>query len=221
MVVVWDNGIAANYRCGGGQFDLRILDSAPCGVRHDGKQCASCKQQPIIGIRWRCIDCRLSSSGAGAVTCNESQSASVSSTPTSARVQQTASQMQLSSIATCSTQQTSASSGTGATYYDLCSACYHADKHNVRHRFERHTVAGGEACVVEARRKSKKLVARGMFAGARVVRGVDWRWDEQDGGNGRRGRVAELHDWTATSLRSAALVVWDVGTRNLYRVGKL
>ena len=30
VVVVWDNGTAANYRCSGA-YDLRILDSAPTG----------------------------------------------------------------------------------------------------------------------------------------------------------------------------------------------
>ena len=30
VVIVWDNGTAANYRCSG-QFDLRILDSAASG----------------------------------------------------------------------------------------------------------------------------------------------------------------------------------------------
>lgn len=28
--------------------------------------------------------------------------------------------------------------------YDLCSVCYHGDKHNLRHRFYRITVPGGE-----------------------------------------------------------------------------
>ena len=31
VVVVWDNGTAANYRCSGA-YDLRILDSAPTGM---------------------------------------------------------------------------------------------------------------------------------------------------------------------------------------------
>ena len=31
VVVVWDNGTAANYRCAGA-YDLRILDSAPTGI---------------------------------------------------------------------------------------------------------------------------------------------------------------------------------------------
>lgn len=30
VVVVWDNGTAANYRCSG-IYDLRILDSSPTG----------------------------------------------------------------------------------------------------------------------------------------------------------------------------------------------
>lgn len=35
VVVVWDNGTAANYRCSGA-YDLRILDSAPTGERRPG-----------------------------------------------------------------------------------------------------------------------------------------------------------------------------------------
>jgi hypothetical protein len=35
--------------------------------------------------------------------------------------------------------------------------------------------------LVESRRKSKKVTARGLFPGARVVRGIDWQWEEQDG----------------------------------------
>lgn len=31
VVVVWDNGTAANYRCAGA-YDLRVLDSAPTGL---------------------------------------------------------------------------------------------------------------------------------------------------------------------------------------------
>ena len=42
VVVVWDNGTAANYRCSGA-FDLRILDSAPTGIKHDGTMCDTCR----------------------------------------------------------------------------------------------------------------------------------------------------------------------------------
>ena len=71
----------------------------------------------------------------------------------------------------------------------------------------------------EPRRKSKKLPIRGIFPGARVIRGVDWQWEDQDGGNGRRGKVTEVQDWSAASPRSAAYIIWDTGAKNLYRVG--
>ncbi|KAG7208703.1 hypothetical protein KM043_014906 [Ampulex compressa] len=161
VVVVWDNGTAANYRCSGA-FDLRILDSAPTGVKHDGTMCDTCRQQPIFGIRWKCAECGN---------------------------------------------------------YDLCSICYHGDKHHLRHRFYRIATPGSERVLLEPRRKSKKIAIRGIFPGARVVRGVDWQWEDQDGGNGRRGKVNEVQDWSAASPRSAAYVIWDNGAKNLYRVG--
>ncbi|CAH1773055.1 unnamed protein product [Owenia fusiformis] len=161
VVVVWDNGTAANYRCAGA-FDLRIYDSAPTGIKHDGTMCDTCRQQPIFGIRWKCAEC---------------------------------------------------------VNYDLCSVCYHGDKHNLRHRFYRITAPGSDRVPVEPRRKSKKITIRGIFPGARVVRGVDWQWEDQDGGNGRRGKVTEIQDWSAASPRSAAYVLWDNGAKNLYRVG--
>jgi len=100
--------------------------------------------------------------------------------------------------------------------------------------------------LMEPRRKSKKIAIRGLFPGARVVRGVDWQWEDQDGminhvklnhvlcpvfncdntkvicfigGNGRRGKLTEIQDWSAASPRSAAYVIWDTGAKNLYRVG--
>lgn len=161
VVVVWDNGTAANYRCSGA-YDLRILDSAPTGIKHEGTMCDTCRQQPIFGIRWKCAEC---------------------------------------------------------ANYDLCSICYHGDKHHLRHRFYRIATPGAERVMLDPRRKSKKISVRGIFPGARVVRGVDWQWEDQDGGNGRRGKVNEVQDWSAASPRSAAYVVWDNGAKNLYRVG--
>jgi len=43
--------------------------------------------------------------------------------------------------------------------------------------------------------------------------------EDQDGGNGRRGKVTEIQDWSAASPRSASYVIWDNGAKNLYRVG--
>ncbi|XP_050526608.1 E3 ubiquitin-protein ligase MIB1-like [Daktulosphaira vitifoliae] len=181
VVVVWDNGTAANYRCFG-QYDLRVLDSGPTGQRHLGSMCDMCHQQPIVGHRWKCADC---------------------------------------------------------ANYDLCTWCYHGDKHNIRHRFYRITSATSmsDRQLMESRKKSKKISVRGIFAGARVVRGVDWQWEDQDGGgscssnlsgqnnatanNNRRGKVHDIQDWSAASARSAAYVCWENagGTKNLYRVG--
>ena len=72
---------------------------------------------------------------------------------------------------------------------------------------------------MEPRRKSKKIPIRGIFPGARVIRGVDLQREDQDGGNGRRGKVTEIQDWSAASPRSAAYIIWDTGAKNLYRVG--
>ena len=72
---------------------------------------------------------------------------------------------------------------------------------------------------MDQRRKTKKLQTRGLFPGARVTRGVDWQWDDQDGGRGRKGKLTSGEDWSASSPRSAASIVWDSGLRNMYRVG--
>lgn len=60
------------------------------GIKHDGTMCDTCRQQPIIGIRWKCAEC---------------------------------------------------------TNYDLCTTCYHGDKHHLRHRFYRITTPGSERWV--------------------------------------------------------------------------
>ncbi len=39
------------------------------------------------------------------------------------------------------------------------------------------------------------------------------------GGPNHKGKVTEIQDWSSTSLRSAAYVMWDHGTKNLFRVG--
>jgi len=161
VVVVWDNGTAANYRCHVAH-DLRIIDSGPAGIKHEGSICEGCRLQPIFGTRWKCSECE---------NCN------------------------------------------------LCSMCYHGDKHHVRHKFYRIDGPGRRRIPIEARRKSKKISARGLLPGARVIRGVDWQWECQDGEPGRRGKITEIQDWSASSPRSAAYVLWDGGAKNLYRVG--
>ena len=39
------------------------------------------------------------------------------------------------------------------------------------------------------------------------------------GGVGKRGKVVDIQDWCPTATRSAAYIIWDSGTKNLYRVG--
>jgi hypothetical protein len=85
-MIFFKHRTAANYRCCGA-YDLRNLDSAPTGIKHEGTMCDTCHQQPIYGIRWKCAEC---------------------------------------------------------TNYDLCSICYHSDKHHLRHRFYRITTPGTE-----------------------------------------------------------------------------
>jgi E3 ubiquitin-protein ligase mind-bomb len=72
---------------------------------------------------------------------------------------------------------------------------------------------------MEPRKKSKKLTCRGIFPGSRVIRGVDWIWNEQDEGGSRRGKVIEIKDWNINCPKSAVFVLWDNGNKNLYRCG--
>ena len=59
---------------------------------------------------------------------------------------------------------------------------------------------------VRCRYKSARVSARGLFEGARVVRGRDWKWGDQDGGEGREGTVVEIAGWQSESSVSQASV---------------
>ncbi|XP_065199147.1 E3 ubiquitin-protein ligase mib1-like [Sycon ciliatum] len=162
VVVIWDNGTSANYRCAGA-FDLRVWDSSPAGQPHEGTTCEGCSLSPICGQRFTCTACQD---------------------------------------------------------VDLCSWCYHGDKHNLKHRFLRQTLPGGERTEpLEKRSKSKKMQLKGFFPGAKVVRGTDWEWENQDGGPGRVGKIYEIQDWSPARPRSAVQVQWASSTKNLYRLG--
>ena len=60
--------------------------------------------------------------------------------------------------------------------------------------------------------------------GLRVVRGPDWKWGNQDGGEGNVGTIAEVEggevamDGGATTAL-AVVVQWDEGNRCNYRCG--
>ena len=63
-----------------------------------------------------------------------------------------------------------------------------------------------------------KVQSKGLFPGARVSRGRDWKWGDQDGGNGRVGTLAEITAWSEVQ-RSGAKVVWTILRNNTYRTG--
>ena len=54
-----------------------------------------------------------------------------------------------------------------------------------------------------------------LWLGLRVVRGPDWEWGDQDGGEGFVGTVASLEE-----DGGAVIVQWDMGQRCRYRCGQ-
>ncbi|XP_059173149.1 E3 ubiquitin-protein ligase MIB2-like [Physella acuta] len=95
-----------------------------------------------------------------------------------------------------------------------------ADKHDVRHEFQRLCSPRSDGVVVGKRCNSKeKKTAMGLFVGATVCRGCDWRWGNQDGGSGTEGMILNIDDWGEDSFRSKATVLWPSRSINNYRLG--
>ncbi|EDW90362.1 E3 ubiquitin-protein ligase MIB2 [Drosophila yakuba] len=103
--------------------------------------------------------------------------------------------------------------------YHLCAYCYAADLHELEHPFIRYTTPNSLGVRVPMRRGAKRIQLRGIFVGSKVVRGPDWEWNEQDGGEGKTGRVMEIRGWDNESCRSVANVSWVTGSTNVYRLG--
>ncbi|CAM9946622.1 unnamed protein product [Lampetra fluviatilis] len=103
--------------------------------------------------------------------------------------------------------------------FDLCTQCYMGNKHDLGHAFERHETALSRPVPVSSRAGLERVQLRGLFQGAKVVRGPDWDWGNQDGGDGKHGKVNEIRGWDAESWRSVACVTWANGSTNVYRVG--
>ena len=55
--------------------------------------------------------------------------------------------------------------------------------------------------------------------GPRVVRGPDWEWGDQDGGEGHVGTVVEVGEPSVSDGGRAVVVQWDCGERARYRCG--
>lgn len=59
-----------------------------------------------------------------------------------------------------------------------------------------------------------------MEVGCRVVRGPDWKWEDQDGGEGHVGTVVVVgRSGSVSSPDKTVVVQWDGGTRTNYRCG--
>uniref|UniRef100_A0A2K5EKP2 E3 ubiquitin-protein ligase MIB2 n=1 Tax=Aotus nancymaae TaxID=37293 RepID=A0A2K5EKP2_AOTNA len=103
--------------------------------------------------------------------------------------------------------------------YDLCTQCYMLDKHQLAHAFDRYETAHSRPVTLSPRQGLPRIPLRGIFQGAKVVRGPDWEWGSQDGGEGKPGRVVDIRGWDVETGRSVASVTWADGTTNVYRVG--
>jgi len=59
-----------------------------------------------------------------------------------------------------------------------------------------------------------------MNAGVRVIRGPDWKWDDQDGGEGQLGTVVK--PWFLTTSKTVnggtVFIRWDSGKLANYRI---
>ncbi|XP_037684717.1 E3 ubiquitin-protein ligase MIB2 isoform X2 [Choloepus didactylus] len=103
--------------------------------------------------------------------------------------------------------------------YDLCTQCYMHNKHDLGHAFERYETAHSRPVPLSPRQSLLRIPLRGIFQGAKVVRGPDWEWGTQDGGEGKPGHVADIRGWDVETGRSVASVTWADGSTNVYRVG--
>ena len=66
---------------------------------------------------------------------------------------------------------------------------------------------------------ASKVQLLGIFKDAKVCRGRDWQWGDQDGGPGKEGRVLEVVSWSNVP-RAGARVSWGFfRATNNYRVG--
>ncbi|KAH9495558.1 E3 ubiquitin-protein ligase mib2 [Bulinus truncatus] len=104
------------------------------------------------------------------------------------------------------------------TDFDLCCDCYSKDKHSLSHSFLRFDSNNGKSIKVPPRQGCQKYQAWGIFQSATVTRGLHWKWDNQDGGEGTHGFVMKIKDWEP-SFRSQAQVLWANGNGYTYRIG--
>lgn len=104
--------------------------------------------------------------------------------------------------------------------YDLCTICYYGDKHNLSHQFLRINKQSSKPIKLPKRATSQRMRALGIFPGAVVLRGKDWSYGTQDGGQGSEGKVTEIRNYGGdTGARNAVKVKWKNGEINVYKLG--
>ncbi|XP_069106122.1 E3 ubiquitin-protein ligase MIB2-like [Argopecten irradians] len=103
----------------------------------------------------------------------------------------------------------------------LCSMCYIEGKHDEKHEFIRYFSPGSEGVTIPRRFISQKQRSFGIFPGAKIVRGADWEWGNQDGGAGNSGKVIGLRSFDdGLGDRNGVAVIWEKTKRSWkYRVG--
>ncbi|XP_033764387.1 E3 ubiquitin-protein ligase MIB2-like isoform X2 [Pecten maximus] len=106
------------------------------------------------------------------------------------------------------------------TDINLCTPCYMADKHNIKHGFVRIDVEKATPWSVLKREGSRQVDSRGLFIGTEVMRGPHWKSKNVDGGEGEMGKVTNLKEWNKQSQRGGASVLWkSTKEEHLHRLG--
>lgn len=104
--------------------------------------------------------------------------------------------------------------------YDLCTPCYFKDKHKLQHPFARIDAPGLKGNIVPKRSISNKMRSLGIFEDATVIRGPDWEYGDQDGGNGKEGTVESTQNYRPDGKeRNAVKVTWSNKENNKYKLG--
>nr|CAB3263828.1 zinc finger protein ZF(ZZ/RING)-1 [Phallusia mammillata] len=104
--------------------------------------------------------------------------------------------------------------------FDLCTPCFMANKHDMKHRFIRFETTKSSGLLLPSRDKaSARIQSKGLFVGATVQRGLHWGWRDQDGGAGKQGRITKIKGFRDEHAHDAASVQWNAGNENTYMVG--
>ncbi|MBN3282741.1 MIB2 ligase, partial [Polyodon spathula] len=216
VVVQWDSGTRTNYRTGyQGSFDLLLYDNAQIGVRHSNIICDSCKKHGIMGMRWKCKVCfdydlctqcymnnkhDLSHNFERYETAH-SQPSSVATTELDAKLRILSGKVSGRSLSVCKRKL--------CIKWEFC----------LQQWCQKMKYLVMKLVTLTPRQNLSRIILKGIFQGVKVVRGPDWDWGNQDGGEGKVGKVMDIRGWDTESGRSVASVTWTNGTTNVYRMG--